>query len=321
MNMSRQSETFTGADLVLVIPTKGRPGKLGELLDSIAGQSVICGKVIVVDGADSAGDIASGFKTALPIEYYRCPLSGQIRQRNMGLAKLRPDNKLIGFLDDDLVLEPEAFEEIIKLWNSVEPETAGIGFNMVNMPRRRYSRVKGFFFLDHPHMGRVLKSGMNTGINNVTEDIRTQWLGGGYTVWRREILAACPQAVLNTRWAVGEDLRYSYPIGKKYPLYVCSRARVHHHHVYDQAAEADVARYRGRKIAAASVFFAVSNEELSLISCLWMLLGLSLGRFFQSLFTRDLHSLKEALGQMEGLLFSVKQALRSGNNRSMLEDG
>ncbi len=321
MENDKQAKTFTGQDLALLIPTKDRPGKLDELLNSIAGQSVACGRVIVVDGAYNAKEVVTIFKARLPIEYYQSPIPGQIRQRKLGLAKLEPDNKLIGLLDDDLVLEAGAVEGMLNLWNSVEPDTAGIGFNMVNVPRHRYSRIKGFFCLDHPQMGKVMKSGMNTSINNIDADIRTQWLGGGYTVWQQKILHNHLQETINTKWAVGEDLRYSYPLSKHYPLYVCCNARVHHHHVYDQDKVNKVARYRGYKITAASLYFAGTNRELSVLLCYWMLLGLLLGRFFQSLIAMDQHNLKEAFGQLEGLLDSVIPILRHRSIKKMLEDG
>ncbi len=320
MQSANHRETYTSQDLALIIPTKDRPGKLGELLDSIVGQSAACGRVIVIDGSESARETASGFKTKLPIDYYQSPIPGQIRQRNLGISKLRSVDRLIGCLDDDLVLEPDAFREIITFWNSVRSETAGVGFNMVNVPCHRYSRIKGLFGLDHPQMGRVLESGMNTGITHVTANINTQWLGGGYTVWRSDILAAYPQEILNTRWAVGEDLRFSYPVGKKYPLYVCHKARVHHHHVYDQAAAADVARYRGRKIVTASVYFVRTNPELSLAACCWMLLGLTIGRFFQGLFRRDQSLLKETRGQAEGLLYAFGHMVGKKDLKHLLED-
>ena len=161
------------------------------------------------------------FRDRLPVEYFHCEPPGQIRQRNLGLVHMDERTPLIGFLDDDLILEPDALERMIEFWNRAEPDTAGVGFNVVNAPPYRTSWLARLF-VRSPAPGRVLRSGYNSRIDAIDHDIRTQWLGGGYTVWRRDILAQYRQPELRTRWAIGVDIRFSYPVGKQHPLYVCA---------------------------------------------------------------------------------------------------
>ncbi|VEN74477.1 putative Glycosyltransferase, group 2 family protein [Candidatus Desulfarcum epimagneticum] len=306
--------------MALIIPTMNRPSKLQELLFSITRQTVSCGRIIVIDGAESAKPVIDNFHKKLPVEYFKSLMPGQIRQRNIGIDKLKAENRLVGFLDDDLVLEENAIEEMIFLWNSLDIQIAGIGFNIVNAPVHRHSKLKSFFCMDHIDMGRVLSSGMNTSINNISTDMKTQWLGGGYTVWRHEVLKEFPQKALNTKWAVGEDIRFSYPIGKKYPLYVSGKAKVRHHHVYDQATPAKLYRYRGRKVAMAFVYFVLSHKELSVFACYWMLFFLAMGKCVKACITGQKNGIDESVGLFYGFFESLFYVFGAIDIKNMLED-
>jgi hypothetical protein len=272
-----------------------------------------------VDGGKSAKDIVNGFSDSLPVEYYECYPPGQIRQRNIGRDLLNERTLLVGFLDDDMVLEPEALEKMIDFWNHIDVNTAGVGFNMVNSPAYSYSRLRTLLSMSNCNPGRVLSSGGNVPFQNISSDIRTQWLGGGYTVWRREILKEFPQDNLNTRWAVGEDLRFSYPIGKKYPLYVCAEAKVRHEHVYDQAPKRAVHRYQGLKQSLAVFYFVGLHKELSRAACLWMLLRSVIARFVHGCITLNPQFIEFALGRAEGILICLKSMLGYADLRKELE--
>jgi glycosyltransferase involved in cell wall biosynthesis len=311
---------YTGKDLAFLIPTKDRPHDIENLLKSLAAQSIACGRVIIVDGGKSIEALVAGYRDRLPVDYYPCQPPGQIRQRNLGIGKLDDTTALVGFLDDDLVLEPDALEKMIAFWNGAEPATAGVGFNIVNAPPARASFLARLLLMSSAEPGRVLRSGYNSRIDSINADLRTQWLGGGYTVWKREILHQYPQSDLKTRWAIGEDLRYSYPIGKAYPLHVCAAARVRHEYVYDQAPAQAIDRYRGRKSSLSIFYFVTLHEELSRWACLWMLTGKLLAYAAKGCFTLDARALLNAVGQAEAIGICVKSWLGFADLQSELED-
>ncbi|MFB3883628.1 MAG: glycosyltransferase family 2 protein [Thermodesulfobacteriota bacterium] len=318
--MSEPRHLYTGKDLAFIIPTKNRPQKLKEVLNTLSQQTERCGQVIIVDGGQSVREVAASFSDRLPVEYYECSPPGQIRQRNMGITKLKDAITLVGFIDDDLVLETGALEKMIDFWNRIEENAAGVGFNIVNAPPRRHSKLWGFFLMSSPLQGRVLSSGYNSSIHNVSKEIRTQWLGGGYTVWRREIVAKFPQKNLNTRWAVGEDLRFSYPIGKEYPLYICAAAKVRHEHIYDQCDPKSIDRYIGRKTSLASFYFVGLHPELSRAACLWMLTGSTLVQLIYGCVTFKPRLVRFALGGAEAILIYLKSMLGLSNLGTELEN-
>jgi glycosyltransferase involved in cell wall biosynthesis len=311
---------YTSRHVAFIIPTKDRPGKLSNLLDSLAGQTLPCGRVIIVDGGESIQAIAAAYADRLSIEHYECKPPGQIRQRNAGISKLNSSTQLVGFLDDDLVLEPDALEKMLCLWNRVEPETAGIGFNLTNAPPLPWPSLLSFALMNSSTPGRVLSSGFACRIFNPPCNIRTQWLGGGYTLWRRQILLEFPQDALKTHWAIGEDLRFSYPIGKKYPLYVCAGAKVRHEHVYDQAPASTVYRYRGRKETLGLFYFVETNPELSRLACLWMQTATAFLRALDGCLNSSRPRMQYALGQLDAILIWLKAILGFASLRTELED-
>jgi glycosyltransferase involved in cell wall biosynthesis len=317
--MSETKKIYTGQDLAFIIPTKDRPEKVKTLLESMARQVVACGRVIVVDGGKSVKDIVMRFSEKFPVEYYECYPPGQIRQKNMGISLLNDRTALVGFLDDDIVLEPLALERMITFWNGCEPDTAGVSFNIVNSPPFRHSWAKALMGMSTSQQGRVLRSGYNVATTPADAHLRTQWLCGGATVWRKEILKRFTGREIYSRWAICEDVIFSYPIGKEYPLYVCADARVRHEHVYDHAAKMKY-RYYGRTVTLWRLFFVESHVELSRMSFLWMLFAQICARFIMGIFSFRMRHIEYAIGQMEGAIIGLSALHRNVNLLSLLNE-
>lgn len=298
--MNKPNQLYQGRDVAFIIPTKDRPEKMRDVLTSMASQTVSCGRIIVVDGGKSVRNIVIGFSDRLPVEYHECHPPGQIRQRNMAISLLDDRAALVGFLDDDIVLEPHALQSMINFWNNCESETAGVSFNIVNNPPYRHSWARALIGMSSKQQGRVLRSGYNVAISPVRNDLRAQWLCGGATVWRYDILKNYHHQEISSRWAICEDLLFSYPIGKHFPLYVCADAKVRHEHVYDHKVKMKY-RYYGRTVTLWRLYVVESHpEELSRIFYLWMLMGQVVARFTTGIFLLRLSDIQYAIGQIEG---------------------
>lgn len=317
--MNETKKTYTGHDVAFIIPTKDRPEKVKNVLESIASQTMSCGRLIVVDGGQSVKDICMGFVDRLPVEYYECDPPGQIRQRNMGIRLLDERTRLVGSLDDDIVLEPDALEKMLAFWNRTEPETAGVSFNIENNPPYRHSWMRAVIGMSSPQQGQVLRSGYNVAISPVDIDLKVQWLCGGATVWRKEILKNFPHKEIYSRWAICEDVIFSYPIGKKFSLYVCADAKVRHEHVYDHRSKMKY-RYYGRTVTLWRLYFVESHAELSRIFFLWMLLGQITGRCILGILSFRIRHIQYAIGQIEGAVIGLTALLRGLNLLSFLNE-
>ncbi|MBP7507943.1 MAG: glycosyltransferase [Prolixibacteraceae bacterium] len=305
-------------NLALVVPTKDRPEKIKNLLESIASQDVALGRIIIIDGGESVEDIVSKFSARLPVEYYRCSPPGQIRQRNMAISKLDGRTCLVCFFDDDIVLMPGALKEMIDFWNTVDPETAGVSFNIINMPPDEHSTVKWLMASSVPQRGKVLWSGRNTSISNLKKNIRSQWLCGGATVWKQDIVVRHMYNPIDSKWAICEDLIFSYPLGKNRPLYVCADAKVRHEHVYDHKVKQKHVFY-GRTETLWRLYFVNSHRELSKILFFWNLAALIIARFVMGIFTFNRRHIQFGLGQLQGALWGLWYLIRRKDIIILLE--
>jgi len=311
---------YSSQDMAILIPTKDRSSDLNRILESLALQTKIPGSIIIIDGGKSIKDLVYGYRDSLKIDYYQRHPPGQIRQRNYGILKIGNEISLVCFLDDDLVLEPDAIERMINYWNNIEIGTAGVSFNITNAQLIKTSIIQRLFFMNPLMPGQVQISGYNSRIDNISNDIKTQWLGGGYTVWKKKILMKYPQEELHTRWAIGEDLRYSYPIGKLYPLYVCAEAKVRHESVYDQAPSDKIYQYRGCKSALSVFYFVTLHQELSKLACLWMLFGKLVANIFIAVIKIDKSNIFYCYGHIIAMFICIKSIVGFADLKKQLED-
>jgi glycosyltransferase involved in cell wall biosynthesis len=262
----RQGQEYSVA---FVVPTRNRPDKLEQCLTSLTKQTECGFSVVIVASGNDVGRLVSEFQQDLDIQYVYSEESGQIYQRNIGI-KLLLDKKTdyIGFLDDDMILDVGAICAIRKFICTMRRRNEcnfGVSLNIVNSPNYRdrpFFGVRKLLLRVGDRPGSVTRSGMNTSIENVQQDIRSDWLGGGYTVWSGAVLRRYPQTSTKTRHAAGEDLIYSYRVGKEYHLYVCSEARIIHQD--EPGTGAKITRYRTKKDAVAHCVFCDQHKELNI---------------------------------------------------------
>jgi glycosyltransferase involved in cell wall biosynthesis len=229
--------------IAFVIPTKDRPDDLRKMLASLAAQTRLPDQVIVVDGSDPPVREVVEQAGPLRAEYVREFPPSLARQRNAGMARLRPDITLAGYLDDDIVLEPEAVQRMLEFWERAGADIGGAAFTITNNPQPRAMRLKQALAIDHVQPGRVLPSGFVSSILPQPADLETQWLYGGATVWRRDVIASYPY----DEWFVGtgymEDIDFSCSVRDRYRLFVVARARLAH---YSRPVRSDRQRLLGK---------------------------------------------------------------------------
>jgi glycosyltransferase involved in cell wall biosynthesis len=297
--MTLSPHPYMSRHLAVLVPTKDRPQKMRELLTSLAAQTAPVGRIIIVDGGASVRDVVMEFADRLPVEHHLCQPPGQIRQRNLGISLLHDRTPLVASLDDDIVLESDAVASMIAFWNRAEPETAGVSFNIINGPSEQRSWIRERFFVTAGVPGRVLPSGLTSSNCAVITDVRAQWLCGGATVWKLDILRGSTHREIQAKWAIAEDAIFSYPIGKRFPLYVCAAARVRHEHVFDYRVKTPH-RFHGYTQTTWVFYFVRNNPDLSSAAFFWMVVGTALGRVLGGVLMRDTGRLQFAVGQLHG---------------------
>ena len=291
-------------EITIIIPTKGRHKQLKALLNSIYKQSKNIGDIIVADGGGDAKVLVNQFNKLLPIVYLDCPIKGQIAQRNHALKYVKKNQKLIAYLDDDLQLDYQAFEIITNFYNCLINKPAGISFNITNLTDQPNSFFRKLFLMSLKPSGKVHKSGYNSPITNIKSSIEVDWLLGGATLWRRDILENYKLMPIDLSWAVCEDLIFSYPISKYEKLYVCAEAKTLH---VDESVDLKFqSALKKSKLGTLRRFeFVCTNQDLSKILFFWMLAGQIIGRLIL-LFKQPNIELGHLIGTLLGLLLCLK---------------
>src|SRR5688572_15871486 len=112
--------------IALVVPTKDRPDDLRKMLASLETQTRKPDQLIVVDGSEpEVRFVVEEFAAALAPDYVRVFPPSLARQRNAGMNAVRPEITLAGYIDDDIVLEPEAVRCMLDFWDAAGPDVGG----------------------------------------------------------------------------------------------------------------------------------------------------------------------------------------------------
>ena len=284
--------------MAFVVPTKDRPRDLHCMLGSVASQSCLPDRMIIVDGGDETVEEVTREFPTLNIQYIRVYPPSLSKQRNAGIDMLDPSMTLAGYLDDDLVLEPGAMETMFTFWEKAPPDVGGARFNIVNEKLPRGVWIKSLFLIDSRERGTILPSGFHTSIGPVTENKYVRWLTGGVTLWRRQVI----EEFSYDEWFAGtgslEDVDYSYRVGRKYKLVVVAGARVQH---LSYPIRKDRNYLLGKWQAINRMYFVKKNPELSLPRFYWAMWGQLLLNVAKSMAERDSVGLRRATGNLVGL--------------------
>lgn len=214
--------------LALIVPTKGRQEKLNILLDSFNRQATKPDLIIILDSGKEplADKIKPG---TLALKYIHTGPNSLTQARNIGIRNIPADYHLAGFLDDDVILHPDALDKVVNFFYRASSDIAGVAFNVTNSRKaRKLWFLKRVFFLGDSHPGNILPSGYPTALENIDQDFFTKWLPGGATIWRTGVFKEFIFDENFKGYGCWEDIDFSYRIGKKYRLISLSSARLFH---------------------------------------------------------------------------------------------
>ena len=291
--------------LALLVPTIGRPAELRRMLKSLAEQSQPPHQVIIVDEG-KAGEVFAGEFPQLNIQILSMPGGSTSAKRNAGAQAAARDITLVGFLDDDIVLEPGAVEAMLIFWEQAPPAVGGAGFNLVNHPPLyaswlKSSRLASLLGLYSTEKGVVLHSGIHTLIGCLQETSFVRWLPTTAAVYSRKAMDEFAFDDWYQGYSYLEDLDFSYRVGKKYKLVVVAGARFHH---YPSPRGREDAYLFGKKEVANRLHFVRKHRELSSLRCSLTLLCRTFLSLILGISTREVGYFKRAWGNCVGF-FSV----------------
>lgn len=292
---------FKKNKLAFIIPTIGRYPGINALLDSIENQNPKPDLIIIVDSNKEYSE--NKFKKySFPIEYVHTGPNSLTEARNIGIKNVPDDIELVGFLDDDTVLCNGAMNNMYSFWRSASENIGGASFNIINFPPLKATMFKKLFLLNSTEKGKLLKSGFGTSLYPVTEDKKVQWLGGGNTIWRKEVFDKFKFDENLKGYGFVDDLDFSYRVGKHYELFVAAKANMKH---FTSPIDKKKLFQFGLREVTSRYYFLCKHKEFSIILFYWAYLGLIITDIISDIRNLRCHYSKRSFGNMIGVFYTL----------------
>jgi len=296
--------------LALIIPTRNRAILLTKLLESLQNQTTPADQVIVVDGSDEPIESQIEHFSTPNFSYVRVFPPSLAKQRNSGIEALNKEITLAGYLDDDIILEKDAVEAMLRYWEQCPDDVGGSSFHITNNKLASpLVRVPGkflgkLFWCDDFKQGKVLRSGFATPVVSVLNDTYTEWLCGGATVWKKEILQNSKYDEKLGGSSYVEDIDFSFRAAQHYKLVVIHDAKVQH---LPPPFNPTRSFSMGRMNVHHHYHFVKKNPQLSVPLFYWATLGEALTLLLSSVPQRSAYKFHKAFGNVIGLFDVIRR--------------
>jgi len=220
----------------VVIPTKGRVDQIFICLNSILKQTLLPHEIIIVDSSENANlglFLKRKFPLDLPKIKYIHSEATLTEARNIGTQQSSGD--VILFLDDDTILDKNYIKEMTKVFtNDNNGKIAGVMGNITNTKRDTSgwrAALRHLFSLGYYGNGKFRLSGLSTWIHGEKKMMKTEFLSGCASAYRREILNEFKfdeKLGMLGGYCFLEDADFSYRVSRKYALMYTPFAKLEH---------------------------------------------------------------------------------------------
>lgn len=237
-----------------------RPQPLLKLLQSVTGQSCYPDEILIIDGStNNETQKVLNENHFLNLHFFNVPPEhrGLTKQRNYGIARVNKEVEIVCFLDDDTVLNPDYFEEIIETYQ-FHPEAVGVGGYISNeiqwqqavanyIPNNDefhydgWKRKDGSRFILRKKLG--LDSDCPPGFSPEFSHGRSvgflppsgntypvEQLMGGVSSFRARIFAQFQFSTYFEGYGLYEDADFTLRVSKVGKLYINTKAQLAHYH-------------------------------------------------------------------------------------------
>ena len=258
----------------IVICTLSNYTGLEKVLESINKQKILPWEIIVVHGDinDETKRICNEWNNkGLTVIYLKAERSLVI-QRNIGINKSTGD--IICFFDDDIILDNDYFEGIVKAYKSNEA-IGGVQGTITNLSNLKFSRIllSKIFLLEEIYgNGKIKRSGTPSFHKPINEIAEVQVFNGCQMTFRADIIKKIKfDSWYNDYW-YGDDFETSFAVSKVYKLLQIPDSRLIH--------EGNASSERSPKIAfMVGLNYRYIREKYNLykgfgkIICMWSDIG------------------------------------------------
>jgi glycosyltransferase involved in cell wall biosynthesis len=286
--------------LTIIVPTKDRPEDMRKLLESIKGQERAPDNIIIVDGSDNPIKHVLEEYPEVTCHYVQVRPPSLPKQRNAGIQELSNESEWVGFLDDDIVLEPDCLKNLEQFITKHANEgLVGAGLSILNQPKTNTHIYNNLFLLGQKSGGKLTPSGFPSAIPTPQSDMNVNWLYGGATFWRKDIF----DNFLYDEWFQGtgymEDVDFSYHVSKKYKLMISSDSKCYHyHHGINKTKEVGIGEWQ----IVSWWYFIRKYRDFNTALVFWGMIGVSLKNLLNAIATLSSNRTLRVFGNLKGFI-------------------
>lgn len=224
--------------LSLVTPTFKRPNEVRDLVNTIAQCTVMPDELVLVDGTPAGMDdtqyvVASLGTYPFEIRYFRHQ-GGTAIQRNYGIEQA--EGEFICFMDDDVRVEPDFFEQLLKAFEADDKQQVGgiVGYrtntHFSSNSAQRWRWYKRLKLLTIYEPGKYdFKTGypINNSMQPPFSGTRSvDFMTTACTMWRRKVMdEGLRFDLFFVGYGILEDAHFALRAGKKWKLLQCGDAK------------------------------------------------------------------------------------------------
>lgn len=237
-----------------------RPKALTDLLDSVKTQTSYPDEILIIDGSrDDLTKEALSKRDDKNLIYYQVEEKdrGLTRQRNFGISHVHTNTEYVCFLDDDTILEPDYFEQLIRTFE-LHPDADGVGGYITNevkwckqkeneqISSKEYAKNgwvrtlgsrnvlrKRLGLLSDKPPGYMPDFSNGFSVSFIPPDggiHPVEYFMGGVSCFRKEVVDTIKFSNYFIGYGLYEDLEYCLRVSKKYQLYLNTNAQLGHYH-------------------------------------------------------------------------------------------
>lgn len=237
-----------------------RPTPLLKLLQSVKEQTLYPNEIIIVDGSSNQETKVLLKQNSFQNLYYFSVSEedrGLTRQRNYGIARVGKEMELVCFLDDDTVLDPDYFEQLLKTFE-IHPDALGVGGYISNeTPWEKvtenevikidefrydgYKRKDGSRFVLRKKLGLdsdcppgfspLFSHGRSVGFLPPSgKTYEVEQVMGGASAFKKSVFDTFQFSTYFEGYGLYEDADFSLRLAKTGKLYLNTAAKLSHYH-------------------------------------------------------------------------------------------
>lgn len=294
-----------------IIPTLNRPADLVSAVTSVLKQGHLPTELIVVDQSpddrsySAVMEVYDTFETTPKLVYLHDPkISGLVMAKKRGVEIAKGD--LISFLEDDIVLHPNYFKNIVHIFGENKTTMGCCGVVSNIQSGSVYECLFKLF-----HRGIFYDPRLNLGKHRDCQGLGvllpSRYLSGGISCYRKEVFESVKFDTDNDFFLL-EDVDFSTRAANFFGnecFFISTNLCLAHN--MSPINRLTLHANWQRKVREYIVFYKKNNSEsFALFNLIWLLLGLWGGSLFLSIYFKSLHPF---LGFVSGLFRGVYQTV------------